>query len=78
MKLSTINLIVETILEDTKPEGFAKTLANEATIYMKMALICESQGIEEAMKYFKGDHTMDEYKEFRTEVVKGGKYAKSN
>lgn len=84
MKLSTINLIVERILEDaTTPSERQRVIpikrqmvipiANEATIYLKTALICESQGIDKAMAYFHGNHTMDEYKEFRTEVIKGEK-----
>lgn len=74
MKLSTINLIVESILEEADTPSEKQRLipiANEATIYLKTALICESQGIDKAMAYFKGNHTMDEYKEFRTEVVLG-------
>lgn len=74
MKLSTINLIVESILEDADTPSEKQRvipIANEATIYLKTALICELQGIDKAMEYFYGDHTMDEYKEFRTEVVKG-------
>ena len=74
MKLSTINLIVESILEEADTPSERQRLipiANEATIYLKMALICESQGIDKAMAYFHGNHTMDEYKEFRTEVIKG-------
>lgn len=80
MKLSTINLIVESILEDadTNPSERQRLIpiANEATIYLKTALICEDRGIDEAMKYFAGGHTMDEYKEFRTEVVLGGERGK--
>ena len=74
MKLSTINLIVEGILEDADTPSEKQRvipIANEATIYLKTALICELQGIDKAMEYFHGNHTMDEYKEFRTEVVKG-------
>ena len=79
MKLSTINQIVERIIaltysdiklthEDVREETF-KRLANEATIVLKTAMICESSGIDEAMKYYNGTHTEDEYKEFRTSVV---------
>lgn len=79
MKLSTINQIVERIIaltysdiklthEDVREETF-KRLANEATIVLKAAMICESSGIDEAMKYYNGTHTEDEYKEFRTSVV---------
>lgn len=102
MKLSTINQIVEAILEDgehsidleiqewkkslgaipVKPEheeSMRELLrksytrrANEATIYLKTALICELKGIDEAMKYFTGPHDEDEYQEFRTDMVWGG------
>lgn len=76
MKLSTINLIVESILEEADTPSERQRIipiANEATIYLKTALICELQGIDKAMAYFHGGHTMDEYKEFRTEVIKGEK-----
>jgi len=44
-------------------------LANEAAIYYKTALICESQGVAKAIEYYKGSHDEDEYKEFlRVEV----------
>ena len=79
MKLSTINQIVEAILSQTNSniklphedvrEATFKRLANEAAIILKTALICEDKGIEEAMKYYNGTHTEDEYKEFRTSVV---------
>ena len=67
MKLSTINQIVEGILE--KGGDKAKPVANEATIYLKTALICEHSGIDEAMKYFTSTHSEDEYKEWLTSVV---------
>ena len=79
MKLSTINQIVEAILSQTNSniklphedvrEATFKQLANEAAIILKTALICEDKGIEEAMKYYNGTHTEDEYEEFRTSVV---------
>lgn len=79
MKLSTINQIVEAILSQTKSdiklvhedvrEATFKRMANEATIILKTAMICEARGIDEAMKYYNGIHTEDEYKEFRTSVV---------
>lgn len=74
MKIATINQIVESILAQYKGatvESQINIIANEATIYLKTALICEDRGIDEAMKYFAGDHTMDEYKEFMTEVIEG-------
>ena len=79
MKLSTINQIVEAILSQTNSniklphedvrEATFKQLANEAAIILKTALICEDKGIEEAMKYYNGTHTENEYQEFRTSVV---------
>lgn len=74
MKLSTINQIVEAILEMEYGENKIVTepIANEATIYLKTAMICESNGIDEAMGYFKGTHHPDEYQEFRTGVIAGG------
>ena len=79
MKLSTMNQIVEAILSQTNSniklphedvrEATFKRVANEATIILKTALICEDKGIDEAMKYYNGTHTEDEYKEFRTGVV---------
>ena len=79
MKLSTINQIVEAILAQTKSniklvhedvrETTFKRMANEATIILKTAMICEARGIDEAMKYYNGTHSVDEYKEFRTGVV---------
>lgn len=79
MKLSTINQIVEAILSQTKSdiklphedvrEATFKRMANEATIILKTAMICEARGIDEAMKYYNGTHSVDEYKEFRTSVV---------
>lgn len=72
LKLGTINQIVEAILAEYKGDvehEAIKMIANEATIYFKTALICESRGIDEAMEYFKGWHSQDEYKEFLTEMV---------
>lgn len=79
MKLSTINQIVEAILSQTKSdiklvyedvrEATFKRMANEATIILKTAMICETRGIDEAMKYYNGTHTEDEYQEFRTCIV---------
>lgn len=79
MKLSTINQIVEAILSQTKSdtklphedvrEATFKRMANEATIILKTAMICEARGIDEAMKYYNGTHSVDEYQEYRTSVV---------
>ena len=70
----TINQIVEAILsqaqsdvklphEDVREATF-KRMANEATIILKTAMICESRGIDEAMKYYNGTHSEIEYKDF--------------
>lgn len=75
MKLSTINQIVEAILAEYKGNDDRETynkVANEATIYLKTALICEIDGIDKAMEYFKGCHSEDEYQEFRTSITWGG------
>ena len=79
MKLSTINQIVEAILSQTKSdiklvhedvrEATFKRMANEATIILKTAMICEARGIDEAMKYYNGTHSVDEYQEYRTGIV---------
>lgn len=75
LKRSTIAKIVEGILAQTKSgiklvhedvrEATFKRMANEATIILKTALICENEGIDEAMKYYNGTHTVDEFEEFR-------------
>ena len=84
IKLTTINQIVEAILDEGYKKAYkedsdrktqavldaAYSVANEAVIYYKTAMICESRGIEEAMEYFKGTHDEEEYQEFRTGVVK--------
>lgn len=62
-KLSTINQIVEALLEQGDAEA-----ANQATIILKTALICEDSGIEAATKYYNGAHSPDEYVEFMTEA----------
>ena len=88
IKLSTINQIVEAILaagderakkipdgmgfDKTLTEKMYTTIANEAVIYYKTAMICEDKGIDKAMEYFKGTHSEDEYQEFRTSMVAGG------
>lgn len=38
--------------------------ANEATIFFKMALKYKLEGINSAIKYFEGTHSLNEYKEF--------------
>ena len=69
MKLTTINQIIESILSRNGDSIKLERSANEATIILKTAMICEDKGIEEAMKYYNGTHTEDEYKDFRTSVV---------
>ena len=73
MKLSTINQIVEAILEmeDGDIKITTERIANEATIYLKTALICESEGIDKAMEYYTGWHSEDEFQKFRTGVTGG-------
>lgn len=78
IKLSTINQIVEAIIDAGGVTAYAKgnpelfndslRIANEAVIYYKTAMICESKGVEAAMEYFMGTHSEDEYEEFRTSV----------
>lgn len=67
MKLSTINFIVESILEEGGPE--AEKRANEATILLKTTMFCDLDGQEAAAKYYYGPHSEDEYQEFRTGVI---------
>ncbi len=65
---ATITQVVDAILSrfgEREPEN-SKTVANEATIYLKMAIICERRGIDKAMEYFMGTHQDDEYLEYMT------------
>ena len=72
IEVSTIKQIVEAILDQpTSDEDRLKIIANESAIYYKTAMICEDKGIEEAMKYFTGTHTENEYQDFRTSMVGG-------
>lgn len=64
LRLSTINQIVEALVEQGEGEA-----ANQATIILKTAMICEDSGIEAAMKYYNGTHSPKEYVEFTTEVL---------
>ena len=72
IKLSTINQIVEAILDQAPGKAHKKVLANEAVIYFKTFMICEDKGIDKAMDYYFGTHNEDEFQEFRTSVVAGG------
>ena len=58
-KLSPINKIVEALLERGKVEE-----ANQASIILKMAMICDELGIEKAMEYYDGGHSPAEFAEF--------------
>lgn len=69
LKLTTVNLIVESILAQGGDKAKLKCRANEATIILKTAMICEARGIDEAMKYYNGTHSEDEYQEYRTSVI---------
>lgn len=91
MKLSTINKIVQAIMDEGEErakaqaewrkrhgevyrvEDFTRSkyqiIANEATIYLKTAMICETQGIDKAMEYLQGTHSEDEYTEYLTGVT---------
>lgn len=69
LKLTTINQIVEAILSQDGDKAKLKRNANEATIILKTAMICEHRGIDEAMKYYDGTHSEDEYQEYRTSVI---------
>lgn len=67
MKRTTINKIVEAILNLGAADASGDyrdvdLVANEATIYLKTAAICEEDGIDAAMKYFTETHGEDEYK----------------
>lgn len=70
IEVSTIKQIVEAILDQpTGDKDRLKIIANEAAIYYRTALICEDRGIDEAMAYFLGTHTDNEYQVFRTNLV---------
>ena len=69
LKLTTINQIVESILAQDGDKAKLKCRANEATIILKTAMICEARGIDEAMKYYNGTHSEDEYQEYRTSAI---------
>lgn len=70
LKLSTINQMVEAIIAETPGSKQTKEMAaNDAVIILKTAMICEDKGIDRAMKYYSGTHTLDEFQEFRTSVV---------
>lgn len=69
LKLTTINQIVESILAQDGDKTKLKSRANEATIILKTAMICDNRGIDEAMKYYNSTHSEDEYQEYRTSVI---------
>ena len=59
LKLITTIQIVEALLERGKVEE-----ANQASIILKMAMICDELGIEKAMEYYDGVHSPAEFAEF--------------
>lgn len=59
LKLITLNQIVEALLERGQVEE-----ANQASIILKMAMICDELGIEKAMEYYDGTHSTAEFAEF--------------
>lgn len=65
----TINQIVESILAQDGNKTKLKRNANEATIILKTAMIYEARGIDEAMRYYNGTHSEDEYQEYRTSAI---------
>ena len=69
LSFTTINQIVESILAQDGDKAKLECRANEATIILKTAMICEARGIDEAMKYYNGTHSEDEYQEYRTSVI---------
>lgn len=74
LKRSTIRQIVDGILAEGEFTGdldYFIEIANEATIYLKMALVCEEKGIDKAMEYFMGTHDENEYAEFVVEADNG-------
>lgn len=77
MKLSTINQIIQAIVDkankETNPHYKDQLIriANGTTIYLKTVLICEDGDIDSAIEYFWGTHTEDEYKDWLTSVTKG-------
>lgn len=59
LKLITIARIVEALLGRGKVEE-----ANQASIILKTAIICQDSGIKRAMEYYGGVHSTIEYVEF--------------
>ena len=59
LKLTTIVQIVEALLERGEIEN-----ANQASIILKTAMICQDSGVEKAMEYYDGAHSTIEYVEF--------------
>ena len=60
----TIGMIIKEIYKEAPGKNHKKILANEATIYLKTVMICERKGLKEAMDYYFGWHSEDEYKDF--------------
>lgn len=65
IEVPTIKQIVKAILDQpTSDDRRLKIIANEAAIYYRTVIICEDRGIDDAMTYFMGTHTEDEYLDF--------------
>lgn len=67
MKRSTVTKVVGIILDQKHLEDREATLkrqANEATIILKTALICENEGVDKAIEYYEGTHSEIEYEDF--------------
>lgn len=90
LRLSTINLLVEGVLETAqkryeailkdngvvvekvrknKAKKLAEEEVNSLCIVLKAASICELSNIDNALDYYEGTHTEDEFQEFRTSIV---------
>ena len=69
IEVPTIKQIVKAILDQpTSDDRRLKIIANEAAIYYRTVIICEDRGIDDAMTYFMGTHTEDEYLDFMTDA----------
>lgn len=63
LKLITISQIVEALLDRGNVEE-----ANQASIILKTAMICDELGIKKAMEYYDGGHNIAEF----VELITGG------
>ena len=57
--------------EDCKEriKELAEAEVNTLCIILKTAYTCETEGLEEALLYYEGTHTEDEFQEFRISVI---------